>query len=452
MNWLCLLPFNYILKFAVVDIETTGLFHQGHDITEIAVVHIEDGTSSLAFHSLIYTTKLISSQISGLTGISNKDTNQAPRFAEIVPELLRALEGRIFVAHNVNFDYQFLKANLEKEGISFSARRLCTMRMAKKVLPDLHSYKLVTLCNHFAVVNAAMHRADGDAWAATNVLLHLMELDNGDVLKELLSQKNRNAILPPGISKEMVDLLPESSGVYYFYNDREELIYIGKAKNLKKRVLSHFTSSGSSRKKQIFQRDVSRFDYQKTENEYEALLVEDREIKAHWPALNVAQKYRASSFAILPYHNRINQMRFGIVKTKYRKEALGWFTSSSSARFWLQGQLAGRMINPKRGGFFSSQTQEEELQDDHQAVDEFISEQQLLMNSSYALLVVENEKDNVYVAVINGKYRGYGRLEKETQVNKESILDALTQAPDSLSARAVIQRMMNDENVMKYEF
>lgn len=438
------------MKFAVVDIETTGLFHQGHDITEIAVVHIDDGIPTLAFHSLIHTDKLISTQISGLTGISNRDTNDAPMFHQVMSALHDSLKERIFVAHNVNFDFQFLKAYFEREGVTFNMRRLCTLRMAKKILPQLKSHKLGALCKYLGIENRAMHRADGDAMATAHILLQMTQMDQGESLAVLLKQNSRNAILPPGINMDEIEQLPETSGVYYFYNDREEIIYIGKAKNLKKRVLSHFTSSGSSRKKQIFQRVVARLDFRRTVDEYVALLVEDSEIKKHWPAMNVAQKYGASSFAVITYQNRLNELRFGIVRTKYIRDALGYFTSSLAARTWLQQALNDWNINPLRGGFFSSE--KANYGTDEKSVASFISEQRQDISSNYALFTNTDANQSSFAAVIDGKYRGYGTIAKNKEVSKDSILASLTNAPDSLTVRAVLLRMMNDKKVMKYEF
>lgn len=437
------------MKFAVVDIETTGLFHQGHDITEIAVVHIDDGNPVLAFHSLVHTDKLIPVQISGLTGITNRDTNQAPKFEEVMPALIAALEGRVFVAHNVNFDFQFLKAYFERAGEAFNMKRVCSLRMAKKVLPNQQSYKLGALCKNFGIENTARHRADGDAMATAHLLVKMIKIDQGETLNDLLRQNSRNAILPPGINKSDIDNLPETSGVYYFYNEREELIYVGKAKNLKKRIISHFTSSGATRKKQIFQRQVARLDVVQTANEYAALLLEDSEIKKHWPALNVAQKHGNTSFAVITYQNRLNEVRFGIVRTKYTRDALGYFTSIASARTWLQQALIDWNVNPSRGGFYSDKANEE---NDNEAMRLFIKQQRNLISSSYALLTYEANDHRAFAAVIDGKYRGYGTLDSGKEVNVDSIMSSLTKAPDSLTARAVLLRMMNDKKVMKYEF
>src|SRR5690554_5438002 len=129
---LCFIP----MKLAVVDIEPTGLYHQGHGITEVAVVHLDAGGMPVpSFHSLVNPYRVVPSAVEALTGISTGLVEHAPDFSEVVEPLTEALEGRIFVAHNVNFDYRFLESAYSEQNRTLRAKRLCTMRYARKILP-----------------------------------------------------------------------------------------------------------------------------------------------------------------------------------------------------------------------------------------------------------------------------------------------------------------------------
>lgn len=439
------------MKFAVVDIETTGLFHQGHGITEIAVVHIDGDNCRQVFHSLVNPEKAIPSGITHLTGIEDITVKDAPDFEEIAEELEAALHNRVFVAHNVNFDYNFLKAAFEKSGRAFKYQRLCTMRYARKILPAMSSHRLKSVCLALDIGNTDEHRAGGDAMAAAQVLLQLQKRDAQGELEKLLKQNKRHSILPPGIEPEVVNSLPDNPGVYYFYGVSPKPIYIGKAKNLKRRVLSHFTSSGSTGRKQIFQREITRISYTEAANEYEALLMEDAEIKKHWPVYNVAQKQRTAAFAVLPYENRSGKTRLAILKTRDRADAIAWFNTRHEAKIWLYKEMISRGINPERAGMFKTDDLIFTETESEKALSEFIDNQRAEMKNSYLLISNTNEKSPFGVVIMDGKYRGYGHFD-DIEVNRNQIESKISQAPDSPAAKAVIRKMLNDDRIEKITF
>ncbi len=439
------------LKFAVVDIETTGLYHQDHDITEVAVVHVDDGGLRQVFHSLINPNRQIPSQISGLTGINNSLVEGAPSFEDVLGELERVLEGRIFVAHNVNFDYQFLKAAFEKRGLKLVAKRFCTMRYARKLFPNLPNHRLGTVINHLDISNESVHRAHGDAMALALAFEKMKSMDRDGVLEELLKGNNRTTILPPKVPREMVEAIPETTGVYYFYDESERMIYVGKAKNLRKRVLSHFTSSGATRKKQMFQKDVARIGFQETINEYEAFLVEDAEIKRRWPKYNRAQKSRGESFAVVPYINRAGKTRFAVTKSNFRSDALGWFVSVQRAKEWLKMALIEWGIDLSRGGFYTDFQMDLDSRSEEESIELFIHHQYNEMKRSYVLGTQSDEGLFHFAAVVNGRYWGYGKLENESDINQDLIEKVTIKAPDSPMVRAILERMIQDEQIREYE-
>lgn len=435
------------MNYAIVDIETTGLYHQDHGITEIAVVHFDGEKAELAFHSLVNPGRSIPGHISHLTGLRNANVENAPYFNEILEPLAHALQDRVFVAHNVNFDYNFLRAAFKSVGLPFNYQRLCTMRMARKLLPELHSHRLETVTAALKIDNSDSHRAAGDALATADLFKKLIGMDQVGALEELLRKNNRTAILPPGVSVESVENLPLSSGVYYFYSDRTHPIYIGKAKNLKRRVLSHFTASSSTGTKQIFQREVKRIDFKTTDNEYEALLLEDAEIKKWWPKYNRAQKERVLGFAVIPFDNRLGKTRFGILKSRERSDALGWFNSYHTAKVWLYRELVSHEIDPKLAGLHCPEDFPTEGMEAR--VEEFILMHRAAANESFVILSNTGKKDRFGVAVLNGKYKGFGHF-NGSENSFEKIELKLHAAPDSMVAKSIIGRMLTDEKFEKH--
>lgn len=436
------------MKFAIVDIETTGLYHQGHGITEIAIVHLEDGRSEMAFHSLVNPKTNISGYISELTGIDGGMVENAPELDSLLPQIKSALDGRIFVAHNVNFDYQFLKAAFQRSNLPFTYHRFCTMRYARKVLSGLHSHKLGVVLKHLSIENESEHRAAGDAWATAELLSKLQSLDKDGFFELQIKQNSHHTVLPPNISEQEIKSLPSTHGVYYFYNQQKKPIYIGKAKNLKRRVLSHFTSSGSSRRKMIFQREVYQIEFQRTKSEYESLLIEDAAIKKYWPRYNRAQKERTQKFTVVPYKNRNDAARLAILKTK-QKTNFPSFNSYTSAKTWLYRALLEFDISPTVAGFV--EPEDFDLQENKGAIEQFITADHDQMKGTF-LLVSDEGEESLAFAIINGKYAGYGPFSKNIKSIDSWVDECLNRAEESATAQNIITQMLNDENITKYEF
>src|SRR5690349_6383968 len=133
--------------YAIVDIETTGGYAENHRITEIAIYHHDGMQITNTFHTLVNPGRNIPYYITGLTGITSEMVHTAPTFKEIASELHQWLEGKVFVAHNAHFDYSFLKKEFEQTGINWQAKKLCTVRLSRKIIPGLRSYSLGSLAD-----------------------------------------------------------------------------------------------------------------------------------------------------------------------------------------------------------------------------------------------------------------------------------------------------------------
>ena len=177
--------------YAIVDIETTGGYAANHRITEIAI-HYHDGMQVTdTYHTLINPGRSIPYYITGLTGISSEMVLSAPSFQEIAADIHRRLDGKVFVAHNAHFDYSFLKKEFEQAGIQWQSKKLCTVRLSRKIIPGLRSYSLGSLAESLGIEITNRHRAGGDAAATVSaptieVVSMTMSLFDGSVARRTL--------------------------------------------------------------------------------------------------------------------------------------------------------------------------------------------------------------------------------------------------------------------------
>jgi len=291
-------------EYAIVDIETTGGNASGSRITEIAII-IHDGTSIVErWETLVNPQKEIPVPIFALTGINDEMVCNAPIFDDIAEKVLEMLSDRIFVAHNVNFDYSFVRHQLEEAGFKWAARKLCTVRASRKIKPGLSSYSLGNLCNSLNIPVENRHRAGGDADATVILFSRLLEWDSEKEIEKMIKKTAQDQQLPPNLPPSDFDQLPEKPGVYYFYDQAKKVIYVGKAVNLKKRVTSHFSGNKITRQRQHFLRDIYGISFEVCATELMALLLECTEIKKLWPVHNKALKRFEAKYGLYEYEAR----------------------------------------------------------------------------------------------------------------------------------------------------
>jgi len=304
------------MLYAIVDIETTGSYAMGNGITEIAIA-IHDGREVLSFYeTLINPNRHIPLFIQSLTGISNDMVQRAPTFSEVAGHIHELLQDKVFVAHNVNFDYSFVKHHLQSAGIEWNARKLCTVRLARKIIPGLASYSLGKLCHQLAIPHTDHHRAGGDTMATARLFSMLVEKDEKNCIADMLKGRNKEQYLPPHVPVEQVDSLPQTPGVYYFYNAAGKIVYVGKANNIFKRVKSHFSNNKAGKQKQDFLKDIHRISYKETATELMAHILESSEIRRLWPVHNRSQRGYLPKFGLFIYEDRNGYKRMAVEKHK----------------------------------------------------------------------------------------------------------------------------------------
>jgi len=313
--------------YAIVDIETTGGYAAANDITEVAIV-LHDGTGvTETYQTLVKPSVSIPYFIQTLTGINPALVENAPSFGQVASTIFETLEGRVFVAHNVNFDYSFLRHHLAACGFELDLRKLCTVRLCRKVFPALPSYSLGNLCRHFEIPIQNRHRAGGDAIATAKLFDHVLQ-NNGELhIREMLKKNSREQCLPPHLPKDQIEQLPYTPGVYYFHNEKGKVIYVGKAKNIRYRVSSHFTHNGAGRQRQEFLRNIHSITYQNCGTELMAYILENIEIRKHWPRFNSSLKGYTPAFGLYMYEDLNGYQRLIIEKKNINLKPLYTFNT-----------------------------------------------------------------------------------------------------------------------------
>ncbi len=313
------------MLYAITDIETTGGYASANSITEIAV-YICDGQEIVdQFETLVNPHQSIPRFVQSLTGITDDMVQLAPSFEEIAPRLMELLEGKVFVAHNVNFDYSFINHQLQVLGHHLNCKKLCTVRYTRKIFPKLASYSLGNLCRHFDIPVYSRHRAGGDARATVELFKLLRKSDVNNHIHTMIGKQSKEQFLPLYLNKEDIENLPLTPGVYYFHDAKGKIIYVGKAIQLKKRVVSHFSNNKPTRQRQEFLRNIHRISYQQCGTELMASVLETIEIKRLWPKYNRAIKGYEASYGMYMYEDGNGYIRLAIDRKHKHLNAVQFF-------------------------------------------------------------------------------------------------------------------------------
>ena len=434
--------------YSVIDLETTG-GSNGNRITEIAILKTNGKKIIDRFVKLVNPQVNIPRSISLLTGITNEMVEHEPIFDQIVDEVRDFLDDTIFVAHNSNFDYTVLKKHYYDLGIQFSSKKLCTVRISKKIIPDLPSYSLGKLCQSLGIQNTNRHRAEGDA-AATVELFHLLlQKDKEDFIKYSLNQQSKETTLPPHISREVYDALPEKEGVYYFKNEKHKILYIGKAINIKKRVNTHFGEKTS--KKAELLKKTHHIDHQITGNELLAYLIEVKEIQKYFPFYNRALKYPKQNAYVAFYEGQDGFIRIDIFNKKPSNNVIQSFSSLVAARDFLykimrEASLCPIFLNLQKTsenciqGSRCRSCKSKEIKEIHN--NNFWEWHKNQQQKTFFIIGSgrsKEEKSLVYVE--KGDYRGYGFLSED--IPQEQWLDIIQFRKNDVHTKRIINEFLN---------
>ena len=413
------------MKFAIIDIATTGMGIQGNKITEIAIF-IHDGEKVIeTYDTLVNPECNIPFVITQLTGINNGMVSKAPKFFEIAKKVIEITKDCIFVAHNVNFDYNVLHKEFSELGFPFRRKKLCTIRLSRKLIPKLPSYSLGKLCASQGIKINNRHRAKGDAEATTILFEKLLKLDDQNVFASFLKTRSRQATLPPLLPKKIFDELPEQTGVYYFKNNKGDIIYVGKAINIKKRVLSHFYDKKN--KEVALCQQTADIGFEITGSELVALLLESAEIKHYFPLYNRAQRRSNESYGLFSYEDRSGIIHLAYNRLKLIPDPLVTCYNTTECRLLLEQLCEEFELCPKychlqsnvsscfhfqikkcKGICRNKESKELYNARVKQAITYFNYDSKNFVLTDNG----RNNNENAFVLVEKGTYRGYGYTDK----------------------------------------
>ena len=453
------------LKYAIIDVETTGMGIRGNRITEIAVL-VHDGNKVIdRFHSLVNPECTIPFAITRLTGIDNHMVSDAPKFFEIAKDIIEITTNCVFVAHNVNFDYNVIHKEFMDLRFPYKRKKLCTIRLSRKLIPGLPSYSLGKLCSSIGIPLNDRHRAMGDTKATTLLFERLMELDTDQkVFASFLKKGSRQATLPPGLPKDIFDQLPERTGIYYFRDEKEEIIYVGKALNIKKRVLSHFYDK-KNREVAMCQQTVN-VTFEITGSELVALLLESSEIKRHYPLYNRAQRRNNEGFGIFSYEDRSGLIHLAWNSLKNAPNPIMKFYNTTECRIFMEKMCEQFDLCPKYchlqanvNSCFHYQIKkckgvcrgEESLENYNQRVKEAIH---YMSNDNKSYVIPQkgrNKEEKSFVLIENGIYQGFGFIDEQQQVSSLSELkEFLILKKDNRDVQRILRGFRN-KNESKFQ-
>lgn len=410
------------MKYAIIDIETTG----GNKITEVAVF-IHDGTQIIdEFTSLVDPECHIPAYITKLTGISNSTVRGAPKFYEIARQLVELTKDTVFVAHNVNFDYGIIQKEFAALGATFKRKKLCTVRLSRKLIPGLKSYSLGKLCASQGIPLEDRHRARGDAAATVILFEKLLQLDTEGVFDAFLKGNSRQGTLPPLLPKEVFDGLPEKEGVYYFRNAQNEVIYVGKANNIKQRVASHIYDK--AKREVTLCMETANITYTETGSELLALLLESAEIKRIYPKFNRAQRRTGENIGLFSYEDRNGILHIAFNKLRLVNKPILKFYNATEARLFVEKLCETFELCPKYchlqsnvSACFHYQIKQckgickgqESISDYNRRVREALDSVRFQAESFVILEKGVQTEEQAFVLVVNNVYKGFGYTPKK---------------------------------------
>jgi DNA polymerase-3 subunit epsilon len=336
--------------YAVTDIETTGGQPGGNSIIEIGICFVCNNVITARYHSLFNPGRSIPRFITGLTGIDDVMVKDAPLFSDEAARIYDMLSGCVFVAHNVNFDFAFIQKSLDLEGIRWSPRKLCTIRLARRAFPGLRSYSLGALSNHLNITQNEAHRALSDAETAALIFLKSTAIVGLSETLKLIKKGDPEMFLPPAMHPDVFLKLPEAAGVYYLRNVKGTVLYIGKAVNIKARIYQHFTRYLETSRAQNFLREVTDITYELTGGALVAGILEDVAIRRWMPKYNRAQRNIPVHVHVNPYRDQLGRLRLAVMEGKRKSDTIRSFVSVKGARNWLFRFCNEFHVSPKMAG------------------------------------------------------------------------------------------------------
>lgn len=449
--------------YAVLDIESTGGKYNEEGITEIAIYKFDGKEIVDQFGSLINPERKIQPFVVGLTGINNDMLRYAPKFYEVAKRIIEITENCTIVAHNSKFDYRLLRLEFNRLGYDYKRKTLCTVELSRKLIPNMPSYSLGKLTKNLGIPIPNRHRAFGDAQATVKLFKLLLSKDTDKEIIQSNIQRNQANQKVSQKWAELVQHIPSKTGVYYFQNEKGEVIYIGKSKNIQGRINQHLT--GNSKKAERLKQEVYSIDYDLTGNEMIALLVENNEIKRIKPKYNKALKRSIFSHALYVSKDKEGYLHLNIAKNDGRRKSITVFSSLQQAKtrvgkmieqydlclklcglHYTENACFNHSIKKCAGACIGEESPEAYNQKVAKLLDHFSFEEKNMMIIGQGRQPAEKS----VVLIENGQLKGYAFYELNHQLNSPDIIrNILTSLEDNKDARRIVKSYLYSDKALK---
>lgn len=451
--------------YAIIDIETTGGSARLEKITEIAVYQHDGESITDEFVTLINPERNIPYFITNLTGITNEMVEDAPRFYEIAKKLIEFTEGRIIVAHNARFDYSFIRQEFKSLGYNFKRSILDTVALARKLFPGHRSYSLGNICREMKITINARHRASGDAFATVKLFEICLQRDleiNGS--RSNLIRNTRISKLHPHLNLSKISNIPEEAGIYYFFDEKGNLIYIGKSRNLFERISTHLSNNTTNRSMEM--RDaIADIDWEVTGSELIALLRESFEIKKNKPVYNRAQRRTGFQWGIYNFYDLKGYLNFGFRQVREEGSYLSVFTSRDMVKSKLTSLTETYSLCQKLTGLYETEgacfhfhvgickgaccgreSQADYNQRAERALQEFV-----FANRNFFIIDRGRcEEERCAVKIINGKFAGWGYFSIEDMgFGLSAVHNCISPYEDNRDIQVILKSYLRRNRVEK---
>jgi DNA polymerase-3 subunit epsilon len=389
----------------------------------------------------------------------------APRFYEIARQIIEMTEGRIFVAHNARFDYSFIRQEYKSLGFNFKRSILDTVALSRKLLPGHKSYSLGNICKDLSITINGRHRAAGDALATAKLLEILIAKDteiNGS--SSSLLKNTKVSKLNPKLNITKIDSIPDEPGIYYFYNEKGDLIYIGKSRNLRQRISTHLSNNSTNRAMEM--RDhITDIDWVTTGSELIALLKESFEIKINKPVFNRAQRRTGFQWGIFSFIDENGYLNFRYGQINDDEIPVSVFTSKEKTKSKLGSLIETYDLCQKLSGLYETEGAcfhyqvgickgacigKESPEDYNERAEKAAEEFTFTRRNFFIIDKGREDEERCAVKIVNGKYIGYGYFNiNDMGFGLSAVHECIVPSGDNSDIRVILKQYLKSNRVEK---
>ena len=448
--------------YAILDIETTGGKYNEEGITEIAIYKYDGHEVVDQFISLVNPEREIQPFVVNLTGINSNMLRHAPKFYEVAKRIVEITEDCIVVAHNAQFDNRILKTEFRRLGFDFERKTLCTVELAKDLIPGQTSYSLGKLVRSLGIPVTDRHRASGDALATVKLFKMLLDKDTSkNIIQQSIRLNPKHQLEPKHI--DIIEQMPSATGVYYIHKADGDIIYIGKSNNIKKRINQHFTNTNQKSKK--IQQHVATVTYETTGSELVALLKESEEIKRNKPIYNRALRRNIFTHALYSFKDENGYINLKIDIADGRKKPITTFSNRQSGKSFITKAVEDYNLCQKLSGLYKTKTScfnfdiktcngaciEKELPEIYNKRADVLINKNSYQNKNMVIIDKGRAVDERSAILIeNGVFKGLGYFNLNYQINNIAILESIiTPMENNRDTQHIIQSYLRKNKRLK---